>query len=333
MDRRWGSSAGSTVGFGLTTGAVGLALLLGLDRYLAHVRPSPPVAPGAIAETVVPVMPIEEPLPPPPGWDISNIDHPRVDYWIERFQADKRGAFEGFLQRKGLYEPMIAAALAEQEMPQDLVYLAMVESGFETRAYSRAHASGLWQFVRGTAVRYGLDINTAVDERNDPVKATTAALRYLKDLHREFGSWYLAAAAYNTGEGRVARIMRRETGRVRGTDVDYYRVWRHLPGETRDYVPLMIAAARIAKDRGRYGFDVGPLEPWAFEQVVAQPGTPLVLLARQADTTVAAIKDLNPHLKLDRTRNDRAMVVRVPLKPGPPAGPGVEPRSGILIAD
>jgi membrane-bound lytic murein transglycosylase D len=331
MDRLWGASAGSSVRIGLTAGAVGLALIVGLDRYLA--APRRPAEPAlAAAEPPVPVVPMEEPPPPPPGWDISNIDHPRVDYWIDRFQADKRERFEGFLRRKGVYEPLISTALAEQEMPQDLLYLAMVESGFETRAYSRAHASGMWQFVRGTAVRYGLDINKAVDERNDPVKATAAALRYLKDLHREFGSWYLAAAAYNTGERRVARIMRRETGRVRGTDVDYYRVWSHLPAETRDYVPLMIAAARISKDRARYGFATGSLEPWAFAQVMAQPGTPLVLLARQADTTVAAIRDLNPHLKLDRTRNDRPMVVRVPLR-SRPAEPGLAPRPPTLVAD
>jgi membrane-bound lytic murein transglycosylase D len=319
MGSRSASSVVSTIGFGLAAGAAGLALIAGIDRYRAHVAPPGAEAAFLPGEAPEAIIPAEEPVPPPAGWDISNIDHPRVDYWIHRFQTDKREQFEGFLQRKGHFESLISSALAEQEMPQDLIYLAMVESGFQTRAYSRAHAAGLWQFIRGTAVRYGLDINRAVDERNDPVKATTAALRYLKDLHRQFGSWYLAAASYNTGERRVARIMRRATGRVRGTDTDYYRIWNRLPTETRDYVPLMVAAARISKDPGRYGFTVGPLDPWAFEQVVARPGTPLAALARRAGTTVAEIKALNPHLKLDRTRNDRAMNVRVPLKPGAPA--------------
>lgn len=248
-------------------------------------------------------------------WDIANIDHERVDYWVERFQTDKRGDFEAYLSRMGRYASLISAALTERQMPQDLLYLAMIESGFNPRAYSRARASGLWQFIGGTAARYGLDMNRAVDERNDPVKATEAALAYLSDLHRRFGSWYLAAAAYNTGENRVGRIMREVTGSERGTDEDYYRIWDRLPRETRDYVPLMVAAARIAKQPAEYGFDVEPHEPLAFTEVVARPATPLEMLAETAGTTVRELKSLNPHLKLDRTRNDQPMVVRVPATP------------------
>ncbi|HUG53680.1 MAG TPA: lytic transglycosylase domain-containing protein [Vicinamibacteria bacterium] len=332
MGLRPGSSAASTVRLGVAAGAAGLALIVGIGRYAAQVTPPGTEAALTADEEQGALVPMEDAPPPPSGWDISNLDHPRVDYWIGRFQTDKREQFEGFLQRKGRFEPLIAAALAEQQMPQDLLYLAMVESGFQTKAYSRAHAAGMWQFIRGTAVRYGLDINRAVDERNDPVKATTAALRYLKDLHRMFGSWYLAAASYNTGERRVARIMRRAMGRVRGTDGDYYRIWPHLPPETRDYVPLMIAAARISKDPGRYGFDVKALDPWAFEQVVARPATPLATLARQAGTTVAAIRALNPHLKLDRTRNDQPMSVRVPARPSA-GGSGPGSSSETLAAD
>lgn len=263
-----------------------------------HVAASPAAKPQAL---------------PPAGWDISNLDHSRVEYWIERFQADKRDDFERFLERKGRYEPLITAALDEREMPRDLVYLAMIESGFNPRAYSRSRASGMWQFLRETGRRYGLDVNNAVDERNDPVKATGAALGYLSDLHRRFGSWYLAAAAYNTGENRVGRIMRRLKGSERGTDEDYYAIWPHLPRETRDYVPLMIAAARISKQPAAYGFDgVQPLEPWSFEEVVVRPGTRLATLAKQAGTTVANLKSLNPQIKLDRTRRDEPATVRVP---------------------
>jgi membrane-bound lytic murein transglycosylase D len=245
--------------------------------------------------------------------DIPDLDHSRVDYWIGRFQTDKRSDFETYLNRMGRYASLISTELAKRDMPQDLVYLAMIESGFNPKAYSSAKASGLWQFIGATASRYDLDINRAVDERNDPVKATTAALDYLGDLHERFGSWYLAAAAYNMGENGLSRILRSALGRAKGTDADYYAVWNRLPKETRDYVPLMVAAARIAKDPAEYGFtDVEPLAPYAFSEVVARPATPLKTLAKNAGTTVKAIKALNPQLKLDRTRNDESMVVRVP---------------------
>jgi membrane-bound lytic murein transglycosylase D len=249
------------------------------------------------------------------GWDLSNLQHDRVDYWIGRFQTDKRSDFEAYLARMGRYASIITGALSEREMPRDLLYLAMIESGFDPKAYSSAHASGLWQFIKETGARYGLDVNRAVDERNDPVKATAAALEYLSDLHARFGSWYLAAAAYNTGENRVGRIMREVTGSERGTDADYYRIWDRLPRETRDYVPLMIAAARIAKDPAAYGFDgIETHRPLAFKEVVAKPATSLKKLAAREGTSVSDLKRLNPHLKLDRTRNDEPMVVRIPAE-------------------
>lgn len=246
-------------------------------------------------------------------WDLANLEHERVDYWVERFTTDKRADFARFLERKGRYEPMIREKLAARNMPQDLVYLAMIESGFQPKAYSPAHASGLWQFIPETGKRYGLEINRAVDERNDPEKATDAALSYLSDLHNRFDSWYLAAASYNTGENRVGRIMRQNTGSERGPDSAYYRIWDHLPRETRDYVPLMIAAARISKEPARYGFDhVEPESPPVVQVVDAAPATPLDKIARNAGTTVNELKELNPELKLLRTRNDMTSQIRVP---------------------
>ena len=272
----------------------------------------PPAAPDRPAAPEAPAAPAA-PARPEPLWDIANLDHSRVDYWIGRFQTDKRDDFETYLKRMGRYAQLISAALDKRGMPQDLVYLAMIESGFNPRAYSRARASGLWQFIGATAARYGLDINRAVDERNDPVKATEAALDYLDDLHQRFGSWYLAAAAYNMGENGLTRVLRDVLGRAQGTDEDYYAVWSRLPRETRDYVPLMVAAARIAKDPAQYGFtDIEPLRPLAVKEVVARPATPLKTLARKAGTTVKELRSLNPQLKLNRTRNDQPMVVRVP---------------------
>lgn len=189
------------------------------------------------------------------GLDLPNISHPRVDSWIKRFTTDQRGSFATYLDRMTRYEPMISRKLAERDMPQGLIYLAMIESGFNPTAKSRVAATGLWQFMRATGKEYGLTVTGRVDERKNPVRATDAALEYLSDLHDRFGSWYLAAAAYNTGQGRVSRVLKQVTGKKKGTDADYYRIAHRLPKETREYVPKMIAAARIGSNPQRYGFD------------------------------------------------------------------------------
>lgn len=275
--------------------------------------PSPAHSITRAAEAILQVPEAAEIAGSSTSWDIANIDHARVDYWIERFTTDKRDEFATYFARSGRYAPLISGKLEERNMPQDLFYLAMIESGFNPKAYSSARASGLWQFISDTGRRYGLDINRAVDERNDPAKSTDAALAYLSDLHDRFGSWYLAAAAYNTGENRVGRIMRQETGSEKGTDEDYYEIWNRLPRETRDYVPLMIAAARIAKDPARFGFgDVEHHEPLQYVEKMFAPATPLSKIARAAGTSVAVLRQLNPQLKLDRTRNDEPSLIRLP---------------------
>lgn len=252
-------------------------------------------------------------VPAGPAWDLPNLDHPRVDEFISMFAGRKRGEFELYMERSGKYAPMISAKLKERGMPQDLIYLAMIESGFNPKAYSPAAASGLWQFIGETGQRYGLEINRAVDERNDPVKATDAALTYLGELHERFGSWYLAAAAYNTGENRVARIMREETGSEKGDEGSYFKIRSRLPRETRDYVPLMIAAARIAKEPVKYGFDdVQHEAPLAFDEIEVAPSTSLDAVAEAAGSSLTELKRLNPHLRLARTRNDERSTVRIP---------------------
>jgi membrane-bound lytic murein transglycosylase D len=187
---------------------------------------------------------------------LANLDHERVDFWIERFtkSEEKREELAGYLARKPRFEKMITAKLRRRGMPEELVYLVMIESGFNPDAHSVAEAKGIWQLVPDTARRYGLKVDEKVDERLDSKKATDAALSYLAYLYNRFGSWYLAAAAYNSGENRVARIMVEETGSERGSDADFYRIWEKLPAETRDFVPVMIAAMRIGKDPRRYGF-------------------------------------------------------------------------------
>jgi membrane-bound lytic murein transglycosylase D len=249
-------------------------------------------------------------------WDLPNLDHPRIDYWVARFDTvpDMRKKFQGFLDRGAELAPMILDRLEARGMPQDLLYLAMIESGFQTNATSHAAAVGVWQFISATGTRYGLDIDRAVDERRDPVRATEAALDYLEDLHDRFGSWYLAAAAYNSGEGRVGRSMRAQFGRERArTEQEYYQIWSRLPAETRDYVPLMIAAARITKDPEAYGFRPLAPAPRGWEEITASPATQLRDIAAAYGTTIAELRKLNPHFLLERTPNNRDYTVRVPV--------------------
>lgn len=250
-------------------------------------------------------------------WDLPNLDHERVDYWVARFDTvpAMRKKFEGFLERSGRWAPPILEKLEERGMPLDLIFLAMIESGFNPAARSHAAAAGVWQFIPETGMRYGLAIDRAVDERHDPIRATDAALDYLEDLHDRFNSWYLAAAAYNTGENRVGRIMRETFGREQATsEADYYRIWDDLPAETRDYVPLMIAAARISKDRAAYGFDrLDLLSPIPWEEIVVPPATLLSSIADARGLTVHEIKEINPQFRIHRTPNDREYAVRVPM--------------------
>jgi len=250
-----------------------------------------------------------------PEWDLPNLDHPRIDFWVDRFQnvPEMREKFEGFLERGAEWAPYILERLEARGMPLDLLYLAMIESGFNPQAVSHASAVGVWQFMRPTGAQYGLMVDRAVDERRDPIRSTEAALDYLESLHRRFGSWYLASAAYNTGQGRLSRIMRQQFGRERAnSEQDYYRILNRLPAETRDYVPLMIAAARITKDPARYGFEPMRLAPKQWDEVTVPPATELDRIAALIGSTVAELRELNPHFLLNRTPNNRDYPVRLP---------------------
>jgi membrane-bound lytic murein transglycosylase D len=235
---------------------LGLAAALAAGGLVAAGSSSPSSVLGPSTQFVTAAVADEDMKPAESNaqWDLANLDHYRVDSWVRRFTSDLKRSFATYLERMDKYEPLISRKLAQRDMPQELIYLAMIESGFNPKAKSPAQASGLWQFIGETGRRYGLTVNRKVDERNNPAKATDAALSYLADLYDRFGSWYLVAAAYNTGENRVGRIMRQVTGSERGTDADYYRIANRLPKETRDYVPKMIAAARIAKEPEKYGF-------------------------------------------------------------------------------
>ncbi len=249
-----------------------------------------------------------------PDWDITPAKNERVEYWIRFLQGRNRDRTRLWLERLGRYGPHIRAQLRARGMPEDLVYLALIESGFSPVARSHASAVGLWQFIAETGRRYGLRIDRYVDERRDPIRSTDAALDYLQKLYRQFGSWYLAAAAYNSGEGRVERVLRQYAGGRRGDDAIFWKIDQYLPRETRDYVPLMLAAAHIAKDPAKYGFvGLRYQEPLRYETVRVPPSTSLAAVARASEVSAAEVRELNPHLIRGTTPPGRSWEVRVPV--------------------
>lgn len=249
----------------------------------------------------------------PADFDLPIEYNERVQFWMDYFDTRGREQFAVYLARMGRYEEMIRGALRERGMPEDLIYLALVESGFSPVARSHASAVGLWQFIAGTARRYGLEVSTYVDERRDPIKSTEAALDYLEDLYERFGSWYLAAAAYNTGENRVERILRQHAGGARGDDALYWQISNRLHRETRNYVPKMLAAAILSTYRDHYGFgDVEPELPEAYEVVTIPDATEFAVIAEAAGVEADAIRRLNPQFTRRLTPPGRAVEVRIP---------------------
>jgi hypothetical protein len=188
-----------------------------------------------------------------PGGLDAGLEHERISYWVNRLSTTMAGGFERSLGRMTKYTAMITAKLEARKAPRDLIYLAMIESEFNPSAKSPMKAVGMWQFMSETARRFGLTVGRKVDERTNPARSTDAAVTYLSKLHDRFGSWYLAAAAYNSGEGTVLRALERVTGRKTGTDEDFFRILPVLPRETQDYVPKLIAAARIGNAPEEYG--------------------------------------------------------------------------------
>ncbi len=216
-----------------------------------------------------------------------------VDRHIRLFSTRARVSFSRWLSRSSMYESMIKDILAENDLPNDLFYLPLIESGFNTRAYSRAHASGPWQFMKATAKTFGLEVSFWVDERRDPVKSTLAASGYLKYLHRHFGSWDLSLAAYNAGEGKIKRALKRS-----GAD-DFWSITetRHIRNETKNFVPKFIAAREIGRSPQFYGFHkIDYKKPLDFDTVVVKPPADIAFIAEAAGATESAIRELNPEI-------------------------------------
>jgi membrane-bound lytic murein transglycosylase D len=256
---------------------------------------------------------------PEPTWDIdvrSYETHRRVAFYLERFQGPVRATFSEWLSRGTRYEPMIRAKLQAAGLPGDLTYLALIESGYNPHAYSRAAAVGMWQMMTATAKGMGLRVDWWIDERRDPVRSTDGAIRFLSYLHDQFGSLYLAAAAYNGGPGRIARGLSRYADQLEGSSGDdvFFALaeQKYLRAETKDYVPKMIAAALIAKDPQRYGVPVESRGVLEYDTVRVAPATPLAAIAKAAGATVDNIRELNPQVLRGVTAPNDSMTVRVP---------------------
>jgi membrane-bound lytic murein transglycosylase D len=228
-----------------------------------------------------------------PTYDVPIVLNASVEAHIDYFNTRIRDKFELWLSRSGRYLPLMREIFRNNGLPEDLVFVALIESGFNPYAYSRARAVGPWQFMRGTGLKYGLRIDEWIDERRDPVKSTHAAAAYLKDLYAMFNSWPLALASYNAGEGRVGRAMKRS----KADDFWDLRTTRYLRPETRNYVPKFMAATIIAKNPEKYGFTLNYHEPMTFDEVTIDRPTDLKLIAKTAGVSYEAVKELNPELR------------------------------------
>ena len=299
------------------------------------------------------------------SWDIdvrSFAEHPRVQYYLGYFQRMSRTGMEVFLGRGARYEAMIRERFEAEGLPGDLSYLALIESGYSNDAVSRSHAVGMWQFMKGTARGYDMRIDTWVDERRDPVKATEAAARHLRHLRDRFGSLYLAAAAYNAGAGKVSRSLGRlqwdpqadtpddpseDEGEslaeddsaaeaaaidveqvLDSTDITSDAAFFRLAGtdllatETQDYVPKLIAAAVVAKQPERYGITAPVAAPFGYDSLIVSGVTGLDVIARAAGVSAAEIRELNPQYLRFATPPRTESVVRVPVGTGEKAAEG-----------
>ncbi len=228
-------------------------------------------------------------------FDLPVTYNKKVAVWISYFQTRGKTFFRNWLEKSTKYMPLLQAELKKAGLPTDLAYMVMIESGFSSSAISTANAVGPWQFIESTGKGYGLKKNWWLDERRDIKKSTIAAIRYLKDLKQEFGSWYLVAASYNMGENGLRKQIKKF-----GTN-DYWELVRFkaLPQETQDYVPKILAALMIAKAPNLYGFrDIDAQYPLRYEIVWAPSGTDLENLADYLNITRSAMKDLNSELIL-----------------------------------
>lgn len=258
-----------------------------------------------------------------PSWDIdvrSYETFDRVRHYVTVFSGPSRERISDRLSAGTRYEAMIRSKLLAGGLPEDMYYLALVESGYNPHAYSRAAAVGMWQFMTTTAKGMGLRVDWWIDERRDPVRSTDAAVRFLRGLNEQFGSMYLAAAAYNGGPGRIARGLNRYADDLEGEDPDemFFTLAekKYLRGETRNYVPQLIAAALVAKEPDRYGLMIDQREPFAYDSAWVGGRVPLTVIAEASGASLEIIQELNSHILRGMTpplaKRD-SITVRIPV--------------------
>lgn len=290
--------------------------------------PETPAVSGAVAPAAEP-SPAEseggEAAAPPVSWDIEVApyeSHERVAYFVGRFTGPAKNAFELALERQSRYAPMIHERLRAGGLPEDMIYLPLIESWYDPHAYSRAAAVGMWQFMTTTAKGVGLRVDWWIDERRDPVRSTEGAVIFLNQLRRNFGSVYLAAAAYNGGPGRISRGLARHASALEGAEGEdqFFALAesKALRAETADYVPKLIAAALVGKEPSRHGIGTRNVQPFAWDSVSVPAATPLAAVAKAAGVPLDTLLDYNPQVLRGAT---------------PPSGPATWLRVPIGTAD
>ncbi len=255
-----------------------------------------------------------------PTWDIdvrSYETHERVEHYLRLFTGTSRERMAERISRGTRYESMIRAKMRAAGMPEDLFYLALIESGYDPHAYSSAAAVGMWQFMTATGRDVGLRIDWWMDERRDPARSTDAAIRFLRSLQQQFGSLYLAAAAYNGGPGRVARGLTRFAGAIGDAEGDdkFFALAEqdYLHSETKNYVPQLIAAALVAKTPEKFGLTIERQPEFVYDSVLVEAATSIGAIARVAAIALDSLKELNPALLRGSAPPDRSVWLRVPV--------------------
>jgi membrane-bound lytic murein transglycosylase D len=244
------------------------------------------------------------------SYNVPIVMDPSVQAHIRYFNTAIHDRFGQWLLRLSRYRPLVETIFTEFHLPSDLVYLSLVESGFNPYAYSRAKATGPWQFMKGTAKVYGLRVDNYVDERRDPIKSTVAAARYLRDLYDLFGAWPLAMAAYNAGEGKVMRALHK----ARAESFSEISKTRLIRRETKEYVPRFMAATIIARNPDRYGFTQESAEPHQFDEVIISRPVHFRAIANATGIPYEELRLFNPELRRDATPpGDESYHLKVPV--------------------
>lgn len=243
--------------------------------------------------------------------DFPLVVNNQVLAYLDLFQNQQRKSFSIWLSRSGRYLPLMQKELREAGLPEDLAYLAMIESGYNQKAYSKAQASGLWQFIPGTGLQYNLKMDRYLDERRDAEKSTKAAVKFLSNLYEEFGDWHLAVAAYNAGAGKISKGMER----YNTNDFWSLAQYDYLAMETKRYVPKLIASIIIAKNPEKYGFtDIQSEDPYAYETIDVGPGLTLDAVALISNCDRKTIDLLNQELSTDKTPpNQNTYRIKIPV--------------------